>query len=120
MFLSRWKLGPKIYLVVALLALLTALIGVLGIDAMHTYNDKVYAIDRASARAIVGERVNGLIYAVVMDSRGIYMSDPGRIGKIRTSHFAESAAYRGADEAMDRAHRNRGNSGDGTRQRAGR
>ncbi|MHB8883827.1 MAG: methyl-accepting chemotaxis protein [Methylovirgula sp.] len=74
MFLSRWKLGPKIYLVVALLALVTALIGAVGVDAMHTYNDKVHAIDRASERAVIGERVNSLIYAVVMDSRGVYMS----------------------------------------------
>jgi methyl-accepting chemotaxis protein len=42
---------------------------------MHTYNEKVRLIDRASNREILGERVNGLIYAVVMDSRGIYMSD---------------------------------------------
>ncbi|HTJ03220.1 MAG TPA: methyl-accepting chemotaxis protein, partial [Methylovirgula sp.] len=74
MFLNRWKLGPKIYLVVTLLALVTAIIGSLGIDAMLTYNKKVGEIDRASRRAIIGERVNSLIYAVVMDSRGIYMS----------------------------------------------
>ncbi len=41
---------------------------------MRTYNEKVREIDRASKRAIIGERINGLVYAAVMDSRGIYMS----------------------------------------------
>jgi methyl-accepting chemotaxis protein len=75
MMLNQWKIGPKVYLVVGLLALVAAAIGGLGVDAMHTYNEKVRLIDRASNREIIGERVNGLIYAVVMDSRGIYMSD---------------------------------------------
>jgi methyl-accepting chemotaxis protein len=75
MMLNQWKIGPKVYLVVGLLALVAAAIGGLGVDAMHTYNEKVRLIDRASNREILGERVNGLIYAVVMDSRGIYMSD---------------------------------------------
>jgi methyl-accepting chemotaxis protein len=60
--------------VVGFLAAVAAGIGLLGADAMRTYNDKVQEIDRASGRAIFGEQVNGLIYAVVMDSRGIYMS----------------------------------------------
>lgn len=74
MILNRWKLGPKIYLVVTFLAVVTAIIGALGVDAMLTYNRKVGEIDRASSRDIIGERVNGLIYSVVSDSRGIYMS----------------------------------------------
>jgi methyl-accepting chemotaxis protein len=74
MSLNRWKMAPKIYLVVAALALVTVFVGALGVDAMRTYNDKVHEIDRASTRTIIGERINGLIYAVVMDSRGIYMS----------------------------------------------
>jgi methyl-accepting chemotaxis protein len=71
---TQWKIGPKLYLIVGLLAAVAAGIGLLGADAMRTYNEKVGEIDRASSRAIIGERVNGLIYAVVMDSRGIYMS----------------------------------------------
>jgi methyl-accepting chemotaxis protein len=72
--LKQWKIGPKLYLVVGLLAAVATSIGLLGADAMRTYNEKVQQIDRASGRAVIGERVNGLIYAVVMDSRGIYMS----------------------------------------------
>src|ERR1700728_3646410 len=72
--LNHWKVGPKLYLIVGLLAVVAAAIGYLGVDAMRNYNDKVRMIDRASNREIIGERVNGLIYAVVMDSRGIYMA----------------------------------------------
>jgi methyl-accepting chemotaxis protein len=49
-------------------------VGWLGLDAMWRYNARVAEIRNASARAIIGERVNGLINSVVMDSRGIYMS----------------------------------------------
>jgi methyl-accepting chemotaxis protein len=72
--LNHWKVGPKLYLIVGLLAVVAAAIGYLGVDAMRNYSDKVRMIDRASKREIIGERVNGLIYAVVMDSRGIYMA----------------------------------------------
>lgn len=72
--LGRWKIGSKLYLIVGLLAVIAAAIGSLGADAMRNYNEKVRLIDRASNREFIGERVNGLIYAVVMDSRGIYMS----------------------------------------------
>jgi methyl-accepting chemotaxis protein len=69
-----WGLGPKIYSVVILLSAVTAAVGIVAITGFQIYNDKVREIGRASARAAVGERVNSMIYAVVMDSRGIYMS----------------------------------------------
>jgi methyl-accepting chemotaxis protein len=72
--LNQWKIGPKLYLIVGLLAAVAAGIGLLGFDAMRTYNGKVDEIDRASRRAYIGEQVWGLINAVVMESRGIYMS----------------------------------------------
>jgi methyl-accepting chemotaxis protein len=71
---KRLKIGPKLYAVVGLMAVISAVIGALGVQAMRTYTEKVNLIDRASNREAVGERINGLIYAVVMDSRGIYMS----------------------------------------------
>jgi methyl-accepting chemotaxis protein len=69
-----WRLGPKIYSVVILLSLFTAAIGVVAINSFEDYNTKVRDIDRASRRAFLAERVNSMIYAVVMDSRGVYMS----------------------------------------------
>jgi methyl-accepting chemotaxis protein len=68
-----WSISTKICGVVGMMAVLAALIGGLGVDALITYRAKVEEMRRASARAEIGEQVNGLIYAVVMDSRGIYM-----------------------------------------------
>ncbi|HEY0525036.1 MAG TPA: methyl-accepting chemotaxis protein [Stellaceae bacterium] len=57
-----------------LLSVVAACVGGVAITGFQRYNDLVGRIDHASSRATIGERVNGLIYAVVMDSRGIYMS----------------------------------------------
>src|SRR5215471_14692928 len=67
-------LGPKIYLVVILLALVAASISYVGIDAMRTYNRRVHQMQHYTHFTVVGEQVNGLILGVVMDSRGIYMA----------------------------------------------
>ena len=69
-----WRLGPKIYSVVILLSLFTAAVSAVAITSFQEYNAKVRDIDRASRRAYLAERVNSMIYAVVMDSRGVYMS----------------------------------------------
>ena len=71
---SFWRLGPKIYSVVILLSVFTAAIGAVAITSFQQYNAMVREIDRASKRAWLTERVNSMIYAVVMDSRGVYMS----------------------------------------------
>ena len=71
---SRIKIMTKIYVVVGLLSLVAAVIGWMGIDTMRAYEAHVATITRASARAVLGERVNALILTVVMDSRGLYMA----------------------------------------------
>jgi len=70
----RIGLGPKIYLVVILLSLVAASISYVGVNAMQTYNRRVHQLQHYAHSAIVGEQVNELILAVVMDSRGIYMA----------------------------------------------
>jgi len=72
--LKNWGIGPKLYLVVALLAGVAFAIGMLGVDAMETYARGVAKLSRASERTAISERVNGMIYATVMESRGVYMS----------------------------------------------
>jgi methyl-accepting chemotaxis protein len=67
-------LAPRIVSVVVLLSLVAAGLGYAAISGLNQFNQRVLQIDRASARAIIGERINGMIYQVVMDSRGIYMS----------------------------------------------
>ena len=68
------RIGTKIYLVVGLLGLIAVGIGGIAIDVMATYNARVDEITLASKRALSGEQMNGLVLAVVMDSRGVYMS----------------------------------------------
>ncbi len=71
---SSLSLATKLYSIFALFALLTA-----AITALSDYNTRhgtelTEAIETASRAALNVERVNSLVYAVVMESRGIYMS----------------------------------------------
>jgi methyl-accepting chemotaxis protein len=72
--MSRLSLAGKLYAVFALFALLTA-----AITALSDYNSRrnaelTDAIETSSRAALNVERVNSLVYAVVMESRGVYMS----------------------------------------------
>src|SRR6266852_1003307 len=71
---SRLSLAAKLYAIFALVAVLTA-----AITALSDYNTRrnaelTEAIETASRAALNVERVNSLVYAVVMESRGVYMS----------------------------------------------
>ncbi|HEX3860115.1 MAG TPA: methyl-accepting chemotaxis protein [Stellaceae bacterium] len=57
-----------------LLAVVAAFISYDGVQTMWTYNRRVHQMQHVTHAAIVGEQVNGLILAVVMDSRGVYMA----------------------------------------------
>jgi len=72
--LKDLPISRKFGMVVTALALVSVVIAALGVHAMRTYDDHVDSITGASARALMGERMNGLVLAVVMDSRGIYMA----------------------------------------------
>src|SRR5258705_1212516 len=70
----RLSLAAKLYSIFALFAVLTA-----AITALSDYNTRrntelTEAIETASRAALNVERVNSLVYAVVMESRGVYMS----------------------------------------------
>jgi len=84
--LARVGLGGKIYFIVILAALLAGTMTFLGIDALRTYNAKLAQIEKETRQAVIAEQVNGLINAVVMESRGIYMSqtnqEADRYGKL--------------------------------------
>jgi methyl-accepting chemotaxis protein len=71
---SSFSLAFKLYSIFALFAVLTA-----AITALSDYNTRrdaelTEAIETASQAALNVERVNSLVYAMVMESRGIYMS----------------------------------------------
>src|SRR4051794_37305210 len=72
--LPSLSIGAKLYAIFALLA--TATVALAGIAVINAYHHAAMTAEYETS--LVGtqnvERVNGLIYAVVMESRGIYMS----------------------------------------------
>ncbi|MFH1342601.1 MAG: PAS-domain containing protein [Pseudomonadota bacterium] len=67
-------IGEKLNAMVTLLVLLTAFLLTMSVQAVRLQSAFREDLAAASMAAINIERVNGLIYAIVMESRGIYMS----------------------------------------------
>ncbi|WP_461347456.1 methyl-accepting chemotaxis protein [Bradyrhizobium sp. USDA 4451] len=79
---SRFSLAARLYSTFALIAALTAAITLLSDTNARRNAELTEAVDLASRAALNVERVNSLVYAVVMESRGIYMStDPAAVKK---------------------------------------
>ncbi|MCA6110143.1 HAMP domain-containing protein [Bradyrhizobium sp. CNPSo 4026] len=79
---SRLSLAAKLYAIFALFAVLTAAITFLSEYNSRRNAELTEAVETASRAALNVERVNSLVYAVVMESRGIYMStDPATVKK---------------------------------------
>ncbi len=73
------RIGVKLAIGVGAMGVIALGLLAASIAALRDYDEAVRAAKNASERAQIAERVNGLVYAVVMDSRGIYMSpDTGR------------------------------------------
>lgn len=72
--LTNFRIGTKIYTVVGLLSVVSIIIAVLALLALTNYNLRVGEMQNASQRSFIGEQINSMIYAVVMDSRGVYMA----------------------------------------------
>jgi methyl-accepting chemotaxis protein len=66
------KISGKIYSLVAVMCLSSLLIGATALFAMTEYGNKLNEYKLAAERAYNGERLNRLVTAVVMESRGIY------------------------------------------------
>ncbi len=67
-------IASKVYTVVGLLAASGVVSGAVGLHGMQKYTLQVGEMRNASERAMKGAVINGLINAVVMDSRGVYMA----------------------------------------------
>ena len=81
-FASRLSLAAKLYSTFALIALLTAAIAVLSHYNTQRNAELTEAIETANRAALNVQRVNSLVYAVVMESRGVYMSsEPADVKK---------------------------------------
>lgn len=88
------RIRSKIGIFVAFLGLTALAIALVGLNALRVYGDHVVAIDGAAQRAISGERLNGLINAIVMDSRGVYMAkSPEEIEKFAGGMDESIAQY---------------------------
>ncbi|MDI1266102.1 MAG: methyl-accepting chemotaxis protein, partial [bacterium] len=72
--ISRLSLAAKLYSIFALFAVLVAAITVLSDYNTRQNAQLTEAVANASRAALNVERVNSLVYAVVMESRGVYMS----------------------------------------------
>jgi methyl-accepting chemotaxis protein len=79
---GRFTLATRLYSIFGLFALLTAAIAMLSDYNSRRSSELAAAIETANAAALNVERVNSLVYAVVMESRGVYMStDPAVVKK---------------------------------------
>lgn len=68
------RIRGKINLLVAILSIVSATIGGLGIYAVNRFHSETTSLEQISDRARHGETLNRLVTAVVMESRGIYAS----------------------------------------------
>jgi methyl-accepting chemotaxis protein len=78
---SRLSLAARLYSIFALFALLTAAIAVLSNYNTRRGSELTHAIETVNLAALNVERVNSLVYAVVMESRGVYMSTDPKVVK---------------------------------------
>src|SRR5437868_8867523 len=78
---SRLSLATKLYSTCGLFALLTAAITALSAYNTRRNTELTEAVATASRAALNVERINSLVYAVVMESRGVYMSTEAPVVK---------------------------------------
>ncbi|MCJ8520450.1 methyl-accepting chemotaxis protein [Pseudorhizobium tarimense] len=68
------KIRGKINLLVGLMSAVAFIVGGLSLFALSEYRERMHAYEAAAHRAHMGESLNRLVTAVVMDARGIYAS----------------------------------------------
>ena len=79
-FIFNLRISEKISAIVGLLALVMTLLVVMSIQTVRLQSEYRHALAASATNAIDIGRVNALIYAIVMESRGIYMStDPATV-----------------------------------------
>ena len=74
MKLPHFSIATKLYAIFALLATVTVALAIVAVSNARRHAALTDEFESAFAGAINVERINTLIYAVVMESRGIYMS----------------------------------------------
>lgn len=69
------KISGKIYAIVAIMGGVAVMVAAMAIYALRQYDEHSALLNQTAQRAYYAEHLNRLITAVVMDSRGIYMSE---------------------------------------------
>src|SRR5665213_3057520 len=72
--LPKLSIAAKLYVIFALMATATIALSVVAVQAARHHQNLTDEFESANAGTLNVEKVNGLIYAVVMESRGVYMS----------------------------------------------
>lgn len=72
--MKNLSISVKIYTLALVLLALMLSVGGVALYTFWKYDQAVEAVDVASNRALLSERLNGNIYSIVAESRGIYMS----------------------------------------------
>ncbi len=82
MSLPKLGIAAKLYLIFALMATATVALAGVAITAARHHAALTDEFESANAGTLNVEKVNGLIYAVVMESRGVYMSTDMKTSKV--------------------------------------
>src|SRR5262252_5097591 len=72
--LLKLSIAAKLYTIFALLGVSILTLAAVALFSSFRHAELTAEVEAASQGALYAERVDGLIYAVVMESRGIYMS----------------------------------------------
>ena len=94
--IDNFGVAEKIYSIVALLVILTTFLVVMSIQSVRLQTAYRHLLASSATAAINIERVNGLIYAIVMESRGIYMSTD----RTRVEQFGDELLKRNHELAV--------------------
>jgi methyl-accepting chemotaxis protein len=86
------RISSQIFASVALLALAAAITIVIGVQTLSRYAAMTEEMRAASERMLMAERMNGLVNAVVMDTRGIIMSSDAQDGERFAKPLLENLA----------------------------
>ena len=82
MTLPKLSIAAKLYAIFALVATITIALALVAVSAARHHAALTDQFESANAGTWNVEKVNGLIYAVVMESRGVYMSSDMKTSKI--------------------------------------
>jgi methyl-accepting chemotaxis protein len=80
--LPKLSIAAKLYAIFALMATATVALSMVAVSAARQHQNLTDEFESANAGTWNVERVNGLIYAVEMESRGVYMSTDMKTSKV--------------------------------------